>query len=163
MLIALTMCKEAHEEQCLPLLVCTMTQDPGLRGSQCQCHETDRMIQLTYCSAATHSWLLCGKTWGSRGCQLVSVTDKPLDHLKETGILLLLKPIHVSDAFSVRNKCKLFLDIICILLAHRGSQWAIPFHVWFSLFLYSINLVWISPWNICLNLFPLNIQAFQVR
>lgn len=41
-------------------------------------------------------------------CQFVKTTEEPLDHSKETGNVLLLKPIHVFDAFSVRNKYKLF-------------------------------------------------------
>lgn len=64
---------------------------------------TDQMNQLTDSSAETHSCLLFGRIRGSRGYQLVKMTEEPLDHSKETGILLLLKPIHVSDAFSVRN------------------------------------------------------------
>lgn len=78
--------------------------DPQYKSSKVSIKQTN---QLTDCSAETHCWLLFGKIWGSSVCQLVKVTEEPLDHSKETGILLLLKPIHVSDAFSVRDKCKL--------------------------------------------------------
>lgn len=89
----------------MPVLVFAIAQAPGTYKSSKV--STEQVNQLTDCSAETHSWLLFGKIWGSSVCQLVKVTEEPLDHSKETGILLLLKPIHVSDAFSVRDKCKL--------------------------------------------------------
>lgn len=83
--------------------------NPSIKSSNVS---TEHIKQLTDCSAETHSWLLFGKIWGSSVCQLVKVTEEPLDHSKETGIVLLLKPIHVADAFSVRDKCKLFTGIL---------------------------------------------------
>lgn len=68
--------------------------------------------QLTDFSAETHNWLLFGRIWGSSVCQLVKVTEERLDHSKETGVLLLLKPIHVSDAFSVRDKYKSLTGVL---------------------------------------------------
>lgn len=90
-----------HVGQGLGLSPSALAHVPGLCGprynySQVSIKETD---WLTDCSAETQSWLLFGKIWGSSECQLVKVTEEPLDHSKETGILLLLKPIHVSDAF----------------------------------------------------------------
>lgn len=89
----------------MPVLVFAKARAPGTYKSSKV--STEQINQLTGCSAETHSWLLFGKIWGSSVCQLVKMTEEPLDHSKETGILLLLKPIHVSDAFSVRDKCKL--------------------------------------------------------
>lgn len=86
------------------VFISATAQTPDEHGPQVSIKQTN---QLTDCSAETHCWLLFGKIWGSSMCQLVKVTEMPLDHSKETGILLLLKPIHVSDAFSVRDKCKL--------------------------------------------------------
>ena len=107
-----------------------MDQLPGIDGPQYKFSKvsTEQMNQLTDCSAETHSWLLFGKIWGSSACQLVKVTEEPLDHSKETGILLLLKPIHVSDAFSVRHKCKLVTRILVSAkeIAHRGYYQYIP-------------------------------------
>lgn len=95
----------------VPVLVSAIVQVPGTDGLQYESSKgsTEQMNQLTDCSAETHSWLLFGKIWGSNVCQLVKVTEEPLDHSKETGIFLLLKPIHVSDAFSVRHKCELLI------------------------------------------------------
>ena len=76
---------------------------PQWLSIQVQRSEHGTTSQLTDCSAETHNWLLFGKMWGSSVCQLVKVTEEPLDHSKETGILWLLKPIHVSDAFSARD------------------------------------------------------------
>lgn len=77
-----------------------------------------------------------------------------MDHLKETGVLLLLKPIHVSDAFPVRNKCKLFVRYsMCIFMAHEAISKIYP-STCESLVLCVINLVGISLENTCLGLFP---------
>lgn len=94
-----------------PVLVSATAQSSNTGGLQYKTSKvsTEQMNQLTDCSAETHSWLLFGKMWGSSVCQLVKMTEESLDHSKETGILLLLKPIHVSDAFSVRDKCKLLM------------------------------------------------------
>lgn len=91
------------------VLVSATAQVPDAHGPQYKPSKASikQTNQLTDCSAETHCWLLFGKIWGSSVCQLVKVTEEPLDHSKETGILLLLKPIHVSDAFSVRDKHKL--------------------------------------------------------
>lgn len=112
-----------HVGQGLGLSPSALAHVPGLCGprynySQVSIKETD---WLTDCSAETQSWLLFGKIWGSSECQLVKVTEEPLDHSKETGILLLLKPIHVSDAFPVRDKCKLLTGIL--LYAKKITYW----------------------------------------
>lgn len=93
----------------MPVLVSAIAQGSSIGGLQYKTSKvsTEQMNRLTDCSAETHSWLLFGKICGSSVCQLVKMTEESLDHSKETGILLLLKPIHVSDAFSVRDKCKL--------------------------------------------------------
>lgn len=93
----------------VPALVSATVQVPGISGLQYKSSKMSKeeMNQLTDCSAETHIWLLFGKMWGSSICQLVKVTEEPLDHSKETGVLLLLKPIHVSDIFSVRDRYKL--------------------------------------------------------
>lgn len=96
----------------VPVLASATAQIPGGPQYKSSKMSNEQMNQLTDCSAETHSWLLFGKMWGSSVCQLVKVTEEPLDHSKETGVLLLLKPIHVSDVFSVRDRYKLLTGIL---------------------------------------------------
>lgn len=98
------------------VLVSAMAQVSSTGGPRCEFSKMniEQRNQLTGCSAETHSWLLLGKIWGSSVFQLVNTTGEPLDHSKETGILLLLKPIHVSDAFSIRDKYNLLVRSYCL-------------------------------------------------
>lgn len=114
----------------VPVLVSATAQVPGTGGPQYKSSKMniEQMNQLTDCSAETQSWLVFGKIWGSSVCQLVKMTEEPSDHSKETGILLLLKPIHVSDAFSARDKRKLLTRILVSakVITQRGYYQYIP-------------------------------------
>lgn len=102
-----------RSRDCARLGLCH-SPSPGAGGPQYKSSKgsIEQTNKLTGFSAETHNWLLFGKIRGSSVCQLVKVTEEPLDHSKETGVLLLLKPIHVSDAFSVRDKYKLLTGIL---------------------------------------------------